>query len=318
MNNTLFKSLFFGASALALAACGGSQDAGSADDSAAAPVETAAEVSEADANAAAETNNTERLQAVLDAQSDEVKARYQYRNPAATLEFFGIEPGMTVVDTLPGDVWYAGILSDYLGEEGKVIGADYSVEMWPLFGGFATAEFVEGKKTWADTWVAGMEEKRGEGDASFAAFQFGSFPAEMAGKADAALMVRALHNMHRFEPEGGFLTQALADMNAVLKPGGILGVIQHRAPEANSDEWADGSNGYLKQSRVIAVAEAAGFELVEANEINANSADQPTEEDFVWRLPPRLAGSDDNPERREQMTAVGESDRMTLLFKKAE
>lgn len=316
MNNALFKSLFFGASALALAACGGSQDAGSTGDSTAAPAETAVEVAETDTAAA--TVNAERLQAVLDAQSDEVKARYQYRNPAETLAFFGIEPGMTVVDTLPGNVWYAGILSDYLGEEGKVIGADYSVEMWPLFGGFATAEFVEGKKTWTDTWVAGMEEKRGEDDASFAAFQFGSFPAEMEGKADAALMVRALHNMHRFEPEGGFLTQALADMNAALKPGGILGVIQHRAPDANSDEWADGSNGYLKQSRVIAVAEAAGFELVEMTELNANSADQPTEDDFVWRLPPRLAGSDDNPEQREQMVAVGESDRMTLLFKKAE
>lgn len=317
MNNALFKSLFFGASALALAACGGSQDAGSADDTASAPTETAAAAPEADTGAG-EVSNAERLQAVLDAQPDEAKARYQYRNPAETMAFFGIEPGMTVVDTLPGDVWYAGILSDYLGADGKVIGVDYSVEMWPLFGSFATPEFVEGKKTWTDTWVAGMEEKRGEDDASFAAFQFGSLPAEMEGKADAALMVRAMHNVHRFESEGGFFTQALADMNAVLKPGGTLGVIQHRAPEANSDEWANGSNGYLKQSRVIALAEAAGFELVDSSEINANPADVPTEDDFVWRLPPRLAGSDDNPEMREAMLAIGESDRMTLLFKKAE
>ena len=297
MTKASLKSLFVGAGVVALAAFAASPEAHAGDMAA---------------------SDKERLTAVLDAQPDDVKARYQYRNPVETLEFFGVKPGMTVVDTLPGDVWYAGILADYLGEDGKVIGADYSIDMWPLFGSFATPEFIEGKKTWTETWVADKDAQREAGDASFAAFQFGALPDEMKGTADAALMIRASHNVHRFEGEGGFMTQALADMKAVLKPGGHLGVIQHRAPEGNADEWADGSNGYLKQSRVIAAFEAAGFELVEASEINANAADQPTEEDFVWRLPPRLAGSDDNPERREAMTAIGESDRMTLLFKKPE
>ena len=316
MTNALFKSLFIGASALTFAACG-AQDSGSSGDTVDSAAAEAAVAEQAPAAEKAATS-ADRLQAVLDAQPEEAKARYPYRRPAETLAFFGIEPGMTVIDTLPGEVWYAGVLSDYLGADGKVIGADYSMEMWPLFGGFATPEFIAGKETWTETWVAEMAAKQDEGDAGFAAFQFGAMPAAMEGKADAALMVRALHNMHRFEDEGGFLTQALADMSAALKPGGALGVIQHRAPEANSDDWADGSNGYLKQSRVIELVEAAGFELVEASELNANPADQPTEEDFVWRLPPSLGGGDDNPEQREAMLAIGESDRMTLLFRKPE
>lgn len=317
MTNALFKTLFIGASAFALAACGASDDAGStAEETAAAPAETEV-AAEAEVAEEAAVSSTDKLQAVLDGQSDKAKARYQYRNPAETLAFFGIEPGMTVVDTLPGEVWYSGILSEYLGAEGKVIGADYAQAMWPLFGSFATPELIEAKKTWTETWVADMSEKK-SGGAAFAAFQFGALPDDMAGTADAALMIRALHNVHRFEGEGGYLTQALSDMNAVLKPGGILGVVQHRGPEANSDEWAIGSNGYLKQSRVIEAFEAAGFQLVEVSELNANEADQPTEEDFVWRLPPTLAGSEEGSEQREAMKAIGESDRMTLLFKKAE
>ena len=316
MNRHLVKTLFAAASAFALAACGG-QEA----EETAAPAETAqADVQEAPAveapEAVSEPSAEERLDAVLAGQSDEAKARYQYRNPKETLTFFRIEPGMTVVDTLPGAVWYSGILSEYLGPDGKVVGADYPQEIWPLFGSFATPELIESKKTWVETWVAEREAERKEGGAPFAAFQMAALPAEMEGTADVMIMVRAIHNMHRFESEGGFLTQALADADAVLKPGGYLGIIQHRGPESNSDEWASGGNGYLKQSRVIALVEGAGFELVEASEINANPNDQPTEEDFVWRLPPRLAGSEDNEERRAEMTAIGESDRMTLLFRK--
>ena len=324
MTNAL-KLLLFGASALALAACGGSEEpsgsenAGGADGgySEAARGSGDEEKARGSGSKDAKAAYAERLQAVLDGQSDEAKARYQYRHPAETLAFFGIKPGMTVVDTLPGDPWYAGILSEYLGAEGKVIGVDYPVDMWSNFG-FATPEFIEGKQTWTETWVADMDAKREEGEAAFGAFQFGALSEDMHGKADVALMIRALHNMHRFEDEGGYLTRALADMNTVLKPGGVLGVIQHRGLETNSDEWANGSNGYLKESRVIALVEAAGFELVESSEINANPADRPTEDDFVWRLPPRLAGSDEDPERREAMLAIGESDRMTLLFKKPE
>ncbi len=257
---------------------------------------------------------SERLQAVLDAQPDEIKARYPYRHPKETLEFFDIRPGMTVVDTLPGEVWYSGLLLDYLGPEGRVIGADYSPAMWTLFGDYAPdpAEKAE----WPETFVARMQARRGEGSAEVAAFQYGALPEELHGTADVVLVIRALHHFMRLEDQGGYLTQALTDIRNVLKPGGIVGVVQHRAPEDSSDAWAKGDNGYIKQSAVIAAFENAGFELVDTSEINANPKDQPTEQDFVWRLPPTLATSRDNPELRAQMEAIGESDRMTLKFRK--
>ncbi len=262
------------------------------------------------------TASSLRLQTVLAAQAPEVQARYPSRHPEATLDFFGVVPGMTVVDTLPGEVWYSGILAAYLGPEGKVIGADYSVDMWKLFGSFVNDEFLAKKATWATDWVAGSSEWAAADGARVGAFAYGSLPEEMKGTADVVLMIRAMHHFNRFEEEGGYRTAALKDAMDVLKPGGIVGVVQHRAPEANSDNWAEGDNGYLKQSQVIAAFRGAGFEFVGSAEINANPADQPTESDIVWRLPPSLATSKDNAELRAQMEAIGESDRMTLKFKK--
>jgi predicted methyltransferase len=292
------RQLLIGAAALALFAC--------SKEPAPPPAEPPA--------AQAEPSPSERLDEVLAAQPEEAKARYQYRHPKETLEFFGVKPGMTVVDTLPGEVWYTGILMDYLGPEGKVIGADYSQEMWTKFGEHSPDP--EQTANWTKDFVAKMQAKRGADDAEVAAFQYGSLPEEMAGTADVVLVMRAMHHFMRLEKDGGYLTQALADMHKVLKPGGIVGVVQHRAPEESSDEWAIGNAGYVKQSAVIAAFEKAGFELVEASEINANPKDQPTEKDVVWRLPPTLATSEDNPELKAQMEAIGESDRMTLKFRK--
>ena len=256
------------------------------------------------------------LAAVLDAQPDEAKARYGWRHPAETLEFFGIEPGMTVVEGLPGGGWYTKILLPYLGSEGTLIGVDYALDMFPRFG-FFSEEQLEAKKTWAEDWVREAEGWSGDDGAAVEAFVFGSRdPERYDSRADAVLMVRALHNLARFEGEGGYLTQAMADAYAVLKTGGVLGVVQHEARAEMSDEWANGSLGYLKRDFVIATAEAAGFTFVEASEINANPADQPGEDDIVWRLPPTLNGARDNPELRDQMVAIGESNRMTLKFVK--
>ena len=266
------------------------------------------------AAATAQPTPSDTLDAVLAAQPDAEKARYPYRHPKETLQFFGIEPGMTVVDTLPGDVWYTGILLDYLGPNGKVIAADYSAEMWSKFGNYSPDP--KEKANWPADYVAKVDAKRGADDAKIAAFQYGSVPDDMAGTADVVLMIRAFHHFTRMENKGGYLTQALADINKVLKPGGIVGVEAHRAPEASSDAWALGDAGYIKQSAVVAAFEKAGFELVEASEINANPKDQPTEKDFVWRLPPTLATSQDNAELKAQMEAIGESDRMTLKFRK--
>lgn len=295
--------------AATLAACQQSTDSGDFEPVAEEPapaeaVETTQAVPEPD-----------RLAAALAAQPDDAKARYQFRNPGETLEFFGVEPGMTVVEALPGGGWYSKILLPYLGAEGQLIGADYALEMFPLFG-FFSEEQLEAKKTWIETWTADAETWRGEDSADVSAFVLGSLPEEMKGTADAALFVRALHNLARFEDQGGFLTAALGNAFDVLKPGGVLGVVQHHARDEMPDEWATGGNGYLKRSKVIAAAQSAGFEYVDSSDINANPNDQPTDSDIVWRLQPTFATSRDNPELKEQLTAVGESNRMTLKFRK--
>lgn len=260
-------------------------------------------------------DSTLGLPAVLAAQPDEIQQRYPHRHPGATLEFFGVQPGMTVVEALPGPGWYSKILVPYLGTEGELIGADYAQEIWPLFG-FMDAEFIDKRKTWVTDWPAEALTWGTDPGAKIAAFKLGSMPAELNGTADVVLLVRALHNLARFESQEGFLTSALDEVYAVLKPGGIAGVVQHQARDDMPDEWADGSRGYLKKAFVIARMEQAGFELVGETDVNQNDKDQPTTDDIVWRLPPTLATSRENPELREQMLAVGESNRMTLKFRK--
>ena len=298
--------------ALLLAACGQPEEAEAPATEPAAEPEAAAEAASPEPAA---KPGPEGLAEILAAQPEEVQARYEHRHPQETLEFFGIEPGMTVVEALPGGGWYTKILLPYLGSDGRLIGADYALEMFPLFG-FFSDEQIEAKETWVEDWTAQAEGWAGEDAAAVSAFVLGSLPEEMAGTADAMLFIRALHNLARFEDEGGFLTAALADAYAVLKPGGVVGVVQHEARPDMPDEWADGSAGYLKQAFVINAFEEAGFELAAESDINANPADQPTADDVVWRLPPTLATSREDPELREELQAVGESNRMTLLFRK--
>ena len=265
--------------------------------------------------AAESAKENTRLVTVLDAQPEDVRARYQYRHPKETLEFFGIEPGMTVVEGLPGRGWYTKILLPYLGKDGHLIGATYAMDMWPNFA-FANAEFLKTQSTWTTDWPVSAEEWRDNDSATVAAFNFGAMPESVTGTADAVFLARVLHNLANFEDEGGFLTEAMADAYAALKPGGVLGVVQHQARDDMSDEFADGSHGYLKKSFVIAVAEQAGFEFVAESAINENPKDQPGDEDVVWRLPPSLGTSQDNPELKAEMEAIGESNRMTLKFRK--
>jgi len=259
----------------------------------------------------------ERLASILAAQPDETQARFQYRHPQETLEFFGIAPGMTVVEALPGGGWYTKILLPYMGHDGHLIGADYSAEMYPLFG-FFSEEQLAAKKTWVEDFTTDADGWAGDEGALVSAFVFDSMPDEMKGQADAVLFIRALHNLARFEGEGGYLTTALQNAFDVLKSGGIVGVVQHQARDEMPDDFATGSHGYLKKDFLIAKMEEAGFEFVAASDINANEKDQPSTEDIVWRLPPSLATSRDNPELKAEMEAVGESNRMTLKFKKPE
>lgn len=294
----------FGALALALCSC--SQPS--------APPPATADTAAVASSAEEPADASARLDAVLAAQSEEAKARYAARHPKETLELFGVQPGMTVVDTLSGPVWYTGILLDYLGSSGKIIPADYAPEMWTQFGDYSPNP--KEKETWTADTVAKLEGTRGADDAQVGAVQYGTVPAELEGTVDVILALRAVHHFMRLEESGGYMTKALADMNRLLKPGGVVGVVAHRAPEAQSDESTKGDRGYLKQSAVIAAFQAAGFELAEQSEINANPKDQPSETDIVWRLPPTLATSKDNPELKAQMEAIGETDRMTLKFRK--
>lgn len=252
------------------------------------------------------------LATVLGAQPAQTQARYGTRHPLQTLEFFGIKPGMTVIEALPGGGWYSRIISQYLGSGGRLIGADYAYAMYPMFNFYDDA-YLEAKKSWTTTWKKDAAEF---GDAAVDAFLFGSMPSSIDGEADAILFIRATHNLARFEGNGGYLTSALADAHQALKSGGIVGVVQHMAPADASDAWANGSNGYIKKQFVIDKFTAAGFTFVGESDVNINPADKPTEDDFVWRLPPSLATSKDKPALAASYRSVGETSRMTLLFKK--
>ncbi|MEO1641684.1 MAG: methyltransferase, partial [Pseudomonadota bacterium] len=254
------------------------------------------------------------LDTILMAQPEEAKARYDARNPAETIEFFGLEPGMTVVEALPGGGWYSKILVPYLGEEGTLVGAHYPNDMWARFG--FGEEWEKRAIARTEGWLASTEEWGIEGGATIASAIVTDMPDELNETADAVLFIRALHNLNRFDEDAGYMTKTLAETMAVLKPGGIVGVVQHAAPESNPDEWTDGGRGYLKRSTIVAAFEEAGFELVDESDVNANPLDIPGEGDIVWRLPPSLSGTEEGTPERAAMETIGESNRMTLKFRK--
>lgn len=256
-----------------------------------------------------------KLAEILKAQPEEAQARYDARRPAETLEFFDIKPGMRVGEALPGGGWYTKILVPYLGQDGQLTGIDYSLEMWPEFS-FANEAFIDNKKKWPEEFVTKAKEWAPADGPKITATTFGLKAGGNTGQLDAVLFIRALHNLSRFEAEGGYMTKALAKTHELLKADGIVGVVQHRAPDDAGDAWASGNAGYLKQAAVIAAFDEAGFDLVESSELNANPKDQPTVDDIVWRLPPSLNGVGDNEALKAERVAIGESDRMTLLFKK--
>jgi predicted methyltransferase len=222
---------------------------------------------------------------------------------------------MKIAEALPGGGWYSQILAKYLGKDGALHGINYNEDMWARFGFFSEERIKEMASRTAK--FPGLVSEFTDNGITSSGFTFASAPKQANASLDRVLFVRALHNLNRFENEAGTLTQALKVAHDLLKADGLVGVVQHRAPESATDDWADGSNGYLKQSAVISAFEKAGFELVSASEHNANSKDKPVEGDIVWRLPPSLNGVGDDEEKRKAMLAIGESDRMTLLFKKA-
>ncbi|MEM6774474.1 MAG: methyltransferase domain-containing protein, partial [Pseudomonadota bacterium] len=201
----------------------------------------------------------------------------------------------------------------YLGEGGTLIGADYAIAMYPLFNYYSDEELAA-KASWAERWPAEMGAG-GSAGAALAGANIGAISEARNGTVDVYLFVRVLHNLADFEEEGAYLSAALAEAFRVLKPGGVVGVVQHWSPDANSDEWASGANGYLKKDFVIARFEDAGFTLDGESSVNENPMDQPSEDEYVWRLPPASEDPED-PELAAKYLAIGESNRMTLKFRK--
>ena len=265
--------------------------------------------------AADTADNEAALQQVIESRSAEDRARDSARHPAETLAFFQVEPGMTIAELLPGKGWYTAILANYLGPEGTLYGINYSDRMWPLFPN-ATEEWIAARKQ-VTAEFPGMVAGFTDNGIKTASFTINQVSPDLTGTVDRVLIIRGLHNLNRFEKQAGTRTKALAAVHAVLKDDGMVGVVQHRAPESAGADWADGSHGYMDEAAVILMFEEAGFQLVAASEINANPLDQPSENDMVWRLPPSLRGSAEDAEQRAAMLAIGESDRMTLLFRKA-
>ena len=230
--------------------------------------------------------------------SEANRARDQYRHPAQTLKFFGIKPDMTVIEISPGGGWYTDILGPYLKDHGQYVAASYDVEVpdQPAY------RYRQHK--------ALLERFAGAPDLYDAEIvRFSPLDSIDLGPAGSADMVVTFRNAHGWA--GSDLTgQVMAAFFEVLKPGGVLGLVQHRAPEG-ADPKA--GNGYVPEAYVIEMAEAAGFKLDARSEINGNPKDTHDHPEGVWTLPPSLELGDTD---REKYMAIGESDRMTLRFVK--
>lgn len=270
------------------------------------PAASAGGLSKADKSALIEAVNN---------RSDEAKTRDSSRHPIKTLNFFKVKPGMTVAEALPGGGWYSNVLANYLGEDGSLYGLNYNDDIWARFGFFSQAaikERIAATKKFPDL-VQGFTDNKISSDG----FTFNTVPASLNEKVDRVLFVRALHNLNRFDKDANSLTEALAVTHRILKDDGYVGVVQHQLPESAAEKGADGSRGYLKLSKVKEVFANAGFMLVDSSDVNANSKDKPSDSDIVWRLPPSYFGAGEDAEKRKAVDAIGESNRMTLLFKKA-
>ena len=226
-------------------------------------------------------------------------ARDRYRHPTETLAFFGVRPSDTVVELWPGGGWYTEILAPYLAAGGGRLYA--AAPEWGMSG-------LAKLKT-ADAAMYGSVLT-----ADFPVFDAGDTPVP-DGTADVVLTFRNVHNWrmgYRRDDKRDYSAQAFREIYAMLKPGGTLGIVDHRLPE-NASEERERTSGYIKTSTVRRLAEAAGFRLVASSEINANPKDGADWPDGVWTLPPSLQLKDKD---RKKYLAIGESDRMTLKFVK--
>lgn len=255
--------------------------------------------------AAQEATPTERLSAYADGdhRSEMHRARNQYRHPVETLMWFGLRADMTVVEISPGGLWYSEILAPFLSNRGKL----YLAGPDPVNGGDRAKKYLaqlrQRIKSHPDVFGGTELSVMTKDNLSIAA----------DGSADMVLTFRNVHSwMGR-----GYQDEAFAAFYRALKPGGVLGVVEHRGnPGLEQDPRA--ASGYVRQDHVIAMAEAAGFELTGASEINANPKDTGDHAGGVWSLPPVLRRPGDYVDTisEEEYREIGESDRMTLKFVK--
>ncbi|NHZ77763.1 methyltransferase [Massilia sp. CCM 8695] len=226
-------------------------------------------------------------------------ARDGARHPYETLAFFGIKPTMTVVELSPGGGWYTEILAPYLREKGKLI---------------AAGESPTSAKEGARKYAANLTKKLESNPAMFDKVQRGVFEVPTTydfAKPGSVDMVVTFRNIHNWTGNGDDkVKEVFKKVYDSLKPGGVFGVVDHRAPAGKA---VDGSNGYLQEAYVIKMVESAGFKLAAKSEVNANPKDKADHNNGVWALPPVLANKDVD---REKYLAIGESDRMTLKFVK--
>ena len=223
--------------------------------------------------------------------------RDPYRHPAETLAFFGVQPQHTVVEILPGSAgYYMEILAPWLKEKGRYIAASRDDSL-PQY-------IPDHQKLLARL----KDESALYGQVQVTSFRADRHAIAPAGSVDVVISFRNLHNwMEREE-----LPESLHAFYKALKPGGVLGIVDHRARE----DWPEASQlakGYVRQSTAIALIEKAGFKWVAASEVNANPKDTKDHPEGVWTLPPvyRLKDQD-----RSKYQAIGESDRFTLKFVK--
>jgi len=281
-----FKALVVCA-ALGIAACG-NQDAAAVSEKKVAPTVDAGALLDA---------------AIAGSQrSDEEKARDNWRHPKETLQFFGVEPGMAVVEVWPGGGWYSNILAPYLNSGGGVY---IAAHVDPAASERAAAAVERFRETFSNKAIYG--------DVRITALGAGEIAEP--GSVDVVLTFRNIHNWM----SGGTADDNFKTFFAALKPGGVLGVVEHRADEGQDER--DGTTGYVKVSTVKELAEAAGYIFAGASEINANPADTKDHPFGVWTLPPvrrsaASAGQEDPSFDRNKYDAIGESDRMTLKFVK--
>lgn len=264
------------------------------------PVPAASEPAPQPQATSATDETRQRIEAIMAGshRSEADKARDAHRHPAETLTFFGVTPASTVIEITPGGGWYTDILAPLLRSQGTYVAAIWD-DSQP-----GQPEYYARLNTRLSEKLAAAPDVYGEPlllRFDTAAPNFGE-----PGTADVVLTFRNAHNWIGGGTADAYF-QAFFD---VLKPGGTLGVTDHRA---KGDEPTDGKSGYVTEQQVIDIATAAGFRLADRSEINANPNDTADHPRGVWTLPPSFALGDED---REKYAAIGESDRMTLKFVK--